>query len=213
MVRPVEDKPDSASLQASDGAGREGAARSDHTVDVSQAFADLRGRLGTLQARLNPGGANLHFCPTLTDLAPRDFSDLLALAEDGLRRVLEHEAYFRRGRLYDDGMFWYGLFTLISTASLQAPKTPTVPDAVVRRLVEVLVDISRYSLAGGPSDIGKRNHEALGNLFCGFPSPALRTLARDRAHQSAEMARFVTFTVKVVEGVERRTRSTASPTT
>jgi len=180
---------------------------------ISQAFADLHARLGTLEERLNPQNENLHFCPRLLDLGEEDFSDMLALAEDGLIKIREYEDYFLGARLYADGMFWYRLFLLISTASLQAPQNPEMTEPTLRRLVEVLVDISRYSLAGGPSDIGKRNHEALGNLFCGFPSPALRTLALDRAQQSPEMADFVAFTVKAVESVEQRRRSTAPATT
>ena len=181
-------------------------------ADIPQAFAELHARLDTLEKRLNPGGENLHFCPRLADLGQKDFSDMLAMAEDGLGKVREHEDYFLHARLYADGMFWYRLFLLISTASLQSRPESEVTEPTLRRLVEVLVGVSRYSLVGGPSDIGKRNHEALGNLFCGFPSPALRTLARARAQQSPEMADFVAFTLRAVESVEQRKRSTAPAT-
>lgn len=180
---------------------------------IPRAFADLHARLDTLETRLNPRGENLHFCPRLDDLGREDFSLMLALAEDGLLKVREHEDYFLGARLYADGMFWYRLFLLISTASLQSRQGMEVRDPTLRRLVKVLVDISRYSLAGGPSDIGKRNHEALGNLFCGFPSPALHTLARDRARQSPEMSDFVAFTVRAVASIEQRKRLTTPATT
>jgi len=179
---------------------------------IPQAFADLHARLDTLEKRLNPRDENLHFCPRLVDLRQEDFSDMLALAEDGLIKVREYEDCFLAARLYADGMFWYRLFLLISTASLQARQGREVAEPTLRRLVEVLVDISRYSLVNGPSDIGKRNHEALGNLFCGFPSPALRKLAWDRAQRSPEISAFVAFTVKAVESVEQRKRSTTPAT-
>jgi hypothetical protein len=181
-------------------------------ADIPQAFAELHARLDILEKRLNPQDENLHFRPRLADLGQKDFSDMLALAEDGLLKVREHESYFLEARLYADGMFWYHLFLLISAASLQSLQVREVSEPTQRRLVEVLVDISRYSLVGGPSDIGKRNHEALGNLFCGFPSPTLRTLARDRAQHSPQMAEFVSFTVRAVEAVEQRKHSTAPAT-
>lgn len=185
---------------------------SEPQATVPRDFADLHGRLDTLEKRLNPANENLHFGPRLSNIGQEDFTEMLALAEDGLGKVREHESYFLEARLYADGMFWYRIFLLISAASLQSRQVPEVSEPTLRRLVEVLVDISRYSLVGGPSDIGKRNHEALGNLFCGFPSPALRVLAQDRAQHSPKMAEFVAFTVRAVEAVEERKRSTAPAT-
>ena len=96
--------------------------------------------------------------------------------------------------MHDDGMFWYDLFLSISVASLQGL---TVPEWVLRALVEVLVDISHYSLATG-GDIFKRNREALGNLLYGFPLPSIQAIARARAKQSPDVTEFVALTLGVV---------------
>ena len=87
--------------------------------NIERQFTELRTRLRTLEKRLNPKDEDLHFVPRLVGLKREDFSELLAIAEDGLSKVREHEEYFLTSALYDDGMFWYELFTLISTASLQ----------------------------------------------------------------------------------------------
>jgi hypothetical protein len=174
---------------------------------IERAFAPLRERLRAFERRVNPKQENLHFGGQL-NIAPKDFDELLALASEGLRAVRNHDVYFKKHPLYDDGMFWYELFLLISVASRQGV---TVSESVLRSLVEVLVDMSHYSLApyGGrlvPVDIIKRNHEALGNLLWGFSLPSLQLFAQARAKQSPEVSEFVAWTLAVVAKLRSKDR-------
>jgi hypothetical protein len=152
---------------------------------IQEAFADLRARVGEINQAYNPDDENLHFVPSLKANV-RLYSELLALARDGLARVITYEWYFSSHALYADGMFWYDLFLLISSAGVEAQRqrlAEQVPQDVVRGLVEVTVDIMRFSMVH-LGDIVKRNHEALGNTLYGFYSPALMDLARTRAAAS-----------------------------
>jgi len=172
--------------------------------EIERAFAPLHERLRTLERRLNPTKQNLHFGGQL-NVVPDDFDELLALASEGLRAVRNEDAYFRQHALYDDGMFWYDLFLLISAASLHGRTGMAVPESVLRPLVEVLVDISHYSMRHG-GDITKRNHEALGNVLYGFSLPSLQVLARARADQSPQVTEFVAWTLDTVAKAQAKNR-------
>ena len=182
---------------------------SDDVAQIEHAFAPLRQRLRVLKERLNPSGQNLHFGGTL-NVVPPDFDELLTLAEEGLRAVRQQDDFFSRHSLYGDRGFWYNLFLLISAASLHGRRGLAVSASVLHRLVEVLVDVSHYSLAvlGGElgvlgrratDDMIKRNHEALGNLLYGFAWPSLRVLVTQRGMQSPQVTEFVAWTLGAVE--------------
>lgn len=168
-----------------------------HRAEIEGAFGTLHQRLRTLERKLNPSEQYMCFRAGL-NVAPEDFEELLALAAEGLRTVRKHDPYFRKYRLYDDGMFWDDLFMLIWFASLHGQKGMAVPESVLRSLVEVLVDISHYSLVGGGGDIVKGNENALANLLYRFPLPSLQLLARARAKQSPEVTEFVDWTLDAV---------------
>jgi hypothetical protein len=174
---------------------------------IEEAFADLRARVGQINQAYNPDDENLHFVPSL-EANVQLYSEILALARDGLARVIAYEWYFSSHALYADGMFWYDLFLLISSAGVQARRqhlAEQVPQDVVRGLVEVTVDIMRFSVVH-LGDIVKRNHEALGNTLHGFYSPALMDLARTRAAASgsARVVEVVEHTLSLVEEVRQR---------
>jgi hypothetical protein len=142
--------------------------------DVEGHFADLREALRQLELKYNPTKENLHFTPPF----PADaalFAELVALADQGLARVRSLSWFFSKHALYADGMFWYRLFLLISAAGVQGRRDGlerTVSFETLRQLVEILVDISEFSLVHS-GDIIKRNHETLGNIIYGFYSPRL----------------------------------------
>jgi hypothetical protein len=172
---------------------------------IERAFAPLHERLRTLERRLNPSEQNLHFGGQL-NVVPKDFDELLALASEGLRTVRNYDAYFKKHGLYErDGFFWYDLCLLISVASRQGL---TVSESVLRPLVEVLVDMSQYSLATG-GDMVKRNHEALGNLLWGFSLPSLQAIARARAKQSPQVNEFVAMTLADVAKLQPKDKQMA----
>jgi hypothetical protein len=166
-------------------------------------FRAVRARLRKLEARFNPGGANLHF----ESLARGDdelLPALLALCQDGLELVRTHHAYFSKHALYDDGMFWYDLFLMVSAASLKVAQDTAeayIPKAVVRDLVTCLLAINRYTAANG-GDITKRNSEALGNTLVVFYTEDLVQRVRKRAGTAPVALReCLNWTLKQVEAV------------
>ena len=165
---------------------------------VKADFVELHDRLRVLEKKYNPHDENLHWYP-LAQVDRELYDTLLSLAGEGLKTVHRHYDYFSRGSLYDDGMFWYDLFLMISSAACRAKKDnaqKAVPNELLEKLVEYLVDISEFSTVHG-GDITKRNYEALGNTLWAFYSGDLIRFASNRArkNKSKEVAPFVKGTI------------------
>jgi len=180
--------------------------------EIAAQFDELHSRLRELETRCNPGKENLHFVPAIQVDAAL-FPALLALAQQGVARVRELSWHFSEHPLYDDGMFWYNLFLLVSNAGVQAWRDGLAPDVssdTARQIVEALVDISEFSSVHR-GDIVKRNHEALGNIMYGLYSPQLSDVARRRAETSGnpKVADFVARTIARVEEVRGNSRPKA----
>jgi hypothetical protein len=136
---------------------------------VSRHFESLRSRLRRLEQEYNPDNENLHFNP-LSQADSELYPAMLALADEGLQVVRQHDAYFSRHALYDDGMYWYDLFLFISAAAarIRIDKSPaSVSPELVDGLILILARMTRYSNVHG-GDIAKRNDEALGNTLLAF---------------------------------------------
>ena len=143
-------------------------------------FQEIHARLRQLEKAHNPQDENLHFVPIVQADASL-YVALLQLAREGLAKVRQHRDYFLKHDLYDDGMFWYDLFVLISAGGVRVVADKgrsSITPEVINGLTEVLVEISEYTVLGIGGDIIKRNYEALGNTLWAFYSDDLVTLAR-----------------------------------
>jgi hypothetical protein len=175
--------------------------------DPSLEFAALHSELRKLERAYNPSNENLHF-PRLESADAEMFSRLLRFAQAGVEEVRKHRAAFLKRGLYVDGMFWYELCLLISSAcsTVQRDKIQsTIPKNMVEGLLLALVDMSEFSVATG-GDMAQRNHEALGNMLCCFRESRLFDLVRSRAAATGltEVAAFVRQAVKKVkEGISK----------
>jgi hypothetical protein len=178
---------------------------------IAADFAELKARLTRLEKAYNPADDNLHF-----DAVPRAdaalFDALLKLAQEGLAKVRQHHTYFshsKHQRLYDDGMFWYGLCLLASAAARRVAGDKaqhTISPAAVNALTELFVEVSEYSTVGGGCDMEKRNWEALGNILWAFYSDTLVTLARHKSQALGltPVIQFVEGTIARVNEVRQR---------
>ena len=144
-------------------------------------FEEIHNRLKYIWNLYNPQKLNLHF-----DALPRAdvelYRELLTLSREGLKKVKHHGEYFSSHALYDDGMFWYNLFLVISSAALRInvdARQMEISQNIVSELVENLVEISTYSTVH-VGDIVKRNYEALGNTLIAFYSKEILELVRKR---------------------------------
>lgn len=152
---------------------------------VAADFQELHVELRKLEQVYNPSGEDLHFenlCRADAEL----YSALLDLAKSGLEKVHSHRKYFSRNRLYDDGMFWYDLFVMVSAAAGRVHHDKVqriIPIAIVESLTEQLVQIIEFSLVFPQGDITKRNYEALRNTLWAFHSEELLDIAKKTAHQ------------------------------
>lgn len=171
---------------------------------ISDDFENLRAELGQLKKIYNPENENLHFAAL--KLADTElYSKLLSLAQIGLATVRRHRDYFLKPSLYDDGMFWYNIFLMVSSAALRVQNDKNqknISADIVKKLVEVLVDISEFSTVHY-GDIVKRNHEALGNTLLTFYSKKLINLAQKRSREIASQraTEFVDWTLKRVNKI------------
>lgn len=164
-------------------------------------FQEIHARLRQIEKAHNPQGENLHFFP----VAQADASlyvDLLQLARKGLAKIRQHRDYFLKHALYDDGMFWYDLFLLISAGGVRVKagkSRSSITPEVINGLTEVLVEISVYTVLGIGGDIIKRNYEALGNTLWAFYSDDLVTLARLKAREVG----VIKFVDEAISGVQK----------
>ena len=176
---------------------------------IENDFKKILSELRELEEIYNPHGENLHFF-CLEKIDDKLYPQLLSLAREGLASVRKHHDYFLSHSLYDDGMFWYQLFVMISAASLKVKtekKQQEVPSDIVEELIKLLVDMVVFSISGG--DILKRNHEALGNtLFC-FYSSDLVNLVRERGKSEGDhkIIDFIEWTINRVEEVMKENLS------
>jgi hypothetical protein len=174
---------------------------------IKRDFEAIHGRLRQVEKKYNPQDKNLHFM-TLETADAELFSALLSLANDGLDAVRRHNAHFSKHPLYDDGMFWYDLFAMVSSAALQvnADKTQSnIPKNTVNKLAEILVAISEFSTVHG-GDIVKRNLEALGNILYVFYAKNLINIVRKKSCTigSKKVKEFIEYTIKRVEELHGR---------
>ena len=168
---------------------------------VEADFAELKASLETYMESSEPTDKNLHFA-AFKKLDEKSWSDITDLARDGLARVRENDDFFSERDLYADGMFWYELCLAISSTAVSyrsATGRPPQSDQVAE-LVDLLVDISHYA-ARYPSDMYKRNREALGNVLWAAKDRTLIKRARRRAGEIAEthVIAFVEDTVAAVK--------------
>ena len=170
-------------------------------TQLEQLFANLHEELRQIEQAYNPTDENLHFSE-LQKADSRLFIDLLALSEKGLVLVQENRDYFLKHALYDDGMYWYDLCMIISSAVVTAKNEgiqSTIPDDVIRGLVKSLVLISEYALSPG-GDMIKRNYEALGNTLWAFHSDDLVAWISESAQKSRseKVADYVEGVIKKI---------------
>lgn len=169
---------------------------------VETQFEDLHARLKSLEQSYNPERENLHF--SMLDRSDADiYGELLSLAQDGLRKVRQNRSFFLKNRLYDDGMFWYELCLLISSAVLTTAgyhQQETVRKDILINLIETLVDIAEYSTTGDGDDMWKRSHEALGNTLLAFDDVNLIRLvqAKAKALGLERVNQFIDHTIATV---------------
>lgn len=163
-------------------------------------FQEIHTRLRQLEKAHNPQDENLHFVP-VAQVDANFYVTLLQLAREGLAKVRQHRDYFLKHALYDDGMFWYDLFLLISAAGVRVEagkvRSSITPEAV-NGLTEVLVAISEYTVLGVGGDITKRNYEALGNTLLAFYNDDLVTLARLKGREVG-VGKFVAEAISRVQ--------------
>lgn len=152
---------------------------------VEAEFQELHAKLRKLEQLYNPSGQNLHF-ECLCRVDAELYVALLELAEGGLQIVHSHREYFSSHRLYDDGMFWYDLFLMISAAAGRVhhdEAQATIPAPLIKSLTKLLVRISEFALVFPKGDITKRNYEALANTLWAFHNEELVQAAREKANQ------------------------------
>ena len=172
-----------------------------HVSQIADDFGELKDRLKRYVETAAPSDKNLHFA-RFQNLDEESWVELSKLARDGLAKVQEHDEFFAGHDLYDDGMFWYELCLAISSTAVSyrpaTGKSPTIDQ--VGDLADLLVNISRYA-ARSPSDMLKRNREALGNVLWSADDPTLINRTRRRAGEMAEahVIAFVDDTIAAVE--------------
>ncbi len=111
------------------------------------------------------------------------YQDLLGLASEGLGVIQRYRAQFPALSLYSDGMFWYDLFQFINAAGgrvWQDKDKLNIPPGITTALALILVDMSWFSTVR-PSDIQKRNSEALASMLLAFGNDELARELRRRA--------------------------------
>lgn len=121
--------------------------------------------------------------PFLSHVDVELYQDLLLLAGEGLKIVKGYRAYFPPLSLYDDGMFWFGLFQFINAAGGRLwdnGDKVKIPEGITRKLALALVEISWFSTATG-GDIEKRNVEALASTLLAFGDDKLEEQLRRKA--------------------------------
>ena len=179
--------------------------RAGETAAVAKDFGDLKRRLARLVSQARPTDDNLHFA-RFQELDRNSWDELTELARDGLAKVRDHGHFFSDHDLYDDGMFWYELCLAISSTSVSYRSATGEPPRAnqLKELVDVLVDISHYS-ARRPSDMYKRNREALGNVLWAAQDETLIKRARRRAGEIAEtdVIAFVEDTIEAVRKTQK----------
>jgi len=138
-------------------------------AQIEADFEEIHNKLRYIEKLYNPSKLNLHF----DDLSRADaelYKELLVLSREGLKRAKRNEEYFSSHPLYDDGMFWYELFLLISSAALRIIRDgdqADIPKEIVKTLTKNLIEITPYSTFH-LGDITKRNYEALCNTLIAF---------------------------------------------
>jgi hypothetical protein len=177
--------------------------------NIKNDFKKIHSELRELEQIYNPNGQNLHFS-CLEKVDDKLYPQLLSLAQEGLATVQKHRDFFSSHALYDDGMFWYQLFLVISAAALKvktAKKQQEIPSNIVEELIKLLVDMVEFSMPGG--DIVKRNHEALGDTLYCFYNSDLLNLAREWSQREGDnkIIDFVERTISRVEEVMKERRS------
>jgi hypothetical protein len=154
----------------------------------------LAARLTKLRNTYSPGEGDSHFKPLVRGDANL-YPALLELGREGL-------VWTRRGHLvrklsskggggwpfeYNYGFeFWYDLFLTASRAAILVRNDSAeayIPRAVVRDLLGVLFDISRYALADG-GDLTNRLYEAVGNTLQAFHDDPTIRFTQTRARRS-----------------------------
>jgi hypothetical protein len=180
--------------------------------EIENEFEGIHNRLRLLGRKYNSENENLHFtalkCPD-AEL----YSTLVSFARGGLKIVQKHREYFLQNSLYDDGMFWYDLFLLASSAALGVRNNKaqkSIPETEMRSLAEVLVEISEFSTLNA-GDIRKRNYEALGNTLYAFYSEDLINLVRRKGESMGQdsVINFILRTVGRVREIIQKEESKA----
>jgi hypothetical protein len=173
-------------------------------------FEEIHGRLREVEKVYNPQKLNLHF-DALQRADAGLYKELLILTREGLEKVKSHGDYFSNHALYDDGMFWYDLFLVISAAALSIVrngKKTNIPQNVVMELIENLVEISTYSTVH-TGDIVKRNYDALGNTLIAFFSEEILELVhkRKKALSSEKAKELIEYSIKSVIELAKKDNS------
>jgi hypothetical protein len=161
----------------------------------------LRARLKQLEAIYEKKVDDLPG-PFLSHVDLELYRDLLMLAREGLTIVKAYRAYFPALSLYEDGMFWFGLFQFINAAGgrfWDDGDQVKIPEDITRELALVLVEISWFSTATG-GDIVQRNLEALGSTVLAFGDGKLEEQLRRkaRAMRLKRVNQFMDQTLRVV---------------
>ena len=168
---------------------------------ISQDFEKLHMDLRNLEEEYCLKHSNLHF--DLFKKADKELMEkLLVFAEKGLTIVQRHGEYFLSHSLYNDGMYWYDLFLLISSGVLKLNKDnkqDSISSIIVEELAYILIQIHEYSYVH-PGDILKRNYEALGNLLFVFYSKGLVDFLQKKSKASNMKEQFdiVEYTIEKV---------------
>ncbi|OGH56980.1 MAG: hypothetical protein A3G34_07155 [Candidatus Lindowbacteria bacterium RIFCSPLOWO2_12_FULL_62_27] len=185
-------------------------------IPAEKDFADVRARLQALEKAYL---SRKEDSPWSTVERPdgRLFDELLSLSRDGLKLVQKNREYFLTHHLYDDGMYWYRLFELISASAAGVKRTcaqkAIQPDSV-SELIRIVVDMSEYAgavfcIRGEYSvmiDIHKRNQEALSTLLYAFEDEQYFAAAKTRESEiglnaifRADKCTFVELSIRIAK--------------
>lgn len=173
---------------------------------VERDFRPLCDQIISIEKEYNPNNEDLLPVSLLNNADNALFDKLYILAQEGLSKVKRHHNFFIRGRLYSDCGFWYSLCVVIGSAAMTAKsKKISIKKDVIKEIVRILVDISRYATATG-GDMWKRNHEALAEtLFAFYDDDLIETvIKRSEVVGLVRVKDFVRYTLEAVEKARTR---------
>ena len=163
--------------------------------EVKIVYEKVNDKLRKLEKHYNPKEENLHFY-ALERADAKLFSTLSSIGKKGLKisKLPWKEKHFDV-----EFSFWYEFFLITSSAALGVKKAgflKSIPGNILKKLVELLVDISEVSVKNG-GDLQKRNYEALGNILFAFYDRDLIEIAYNRSQKigSSQVNEFIASTI------------------